>query len=328
MKVLLVTTWDTPCGIAEHSRALKAAVEAVDSGIEVVPYPEALAPEALFTAPPFDVLHLNYHAALHSRWTPLTVRRVREAGYPVVVTFHDTEVPNSVLCTTLVHEVDRMVVHEPCRDLPNEERVVYLRQGVPARRGYFLYGTGEGEFCFKQWPDQPVLGSVGFPFPWKNYPLLAEATAAAGWGLLLLAPGASADDVAAWRERNPAMLVVTDFVPAQTVVAYLGGCDATAFLYTCANTGTSGAIRQGIAARKPVIASVPEACRQFRDLHLDTLGHNAIRWITPSLDGLVTALSRVPIQRVDAGIVALAEQDSWVRAGRVYAGIYHSLVGK
>lgn len=323
MRVLLVTTWDTACGIAEHSRALKGAVEGADPAIRIYPDEAMLDPQ--YTRQQWgngwDLIHLNYHAALHSRWTPDVVRSFQaDPGVPVLITYHDTGVPNSDQCKALHTVADRFIIHEPATDLPG---AIYLRQGVPGPTWSWLQDQTPGELGAY---GRPILGTVGFPFPWKNYPLLAEATAAAGWGLLLLAPGATPNDVAAWRERNPAMLALTDFVPAQTVVAYLGGCDATAFMYTCANTGTSGAIRQGIAARKPVIAAA--GCRQFRDLHLDTLGRSAIRWVDPTLDGLVTALSRVPIQRVDAGIVALAEQDSWVRAGQTYAQIYRSLVGK
>ena len=36
------------------------------------------------------------------------------------------------------------------------------------------------------------------------------------------------------------------------MVAALSVCTATAFLYECHNSGTSGAIRLGIAALKPV----------------------------------------------------------------------------
>ncbi len=62
------------------------------------------------------------------------------------------------------------------------------------------------------------------------------------------------------------LLTVKGFVERRSVVAWLTACDATAFLYLNANTGTSGAIRMGIAARRPMLATDPDVCRQFRDL--------------------------------------------------------------
>jgi hypothetical protein len=110
------------------------------------------------------------------------------------------------------------------------------------------------------------------------------------------------------------------------VVRQLAVCDATAFVYNNCNTGTSGAIRQGIAARKPVIASTFPAGRQFRDLQSDPLASRVITWIEPGLDQLVKALSEVKIAPLDAGMVALAAQDSWTNVGKNYARLYRSLL--
>jgi hypothetical protein len=162
---------------------------------------------------------------------------------------------------------------------------------------------------------------VGFPFPWKNYELLAEATALAGWSLLLLAPGATPAQIARWRSLNPWTAGGSAFIPAHTVVSYLAGCDATAFLYMCANTGTSGAIRQGLAARKPVLAT--SGCRQFRDLELDDQCARALTWLSDlSVEGVVEALRQVPIVPIHPAVHALACQDSWVRVGERYAEIF------
>ncbi len=112
-------------------------------------------------------------------------------------------------------------------------------------------------------------------------------------------------------------------------MSHLTGCDATAFCYACANSGTSGAIRLGLAARKPLIAFA--GCRQFRDLSrfdwydppplpLD----DRIRWCY-GFDSLPQVLEQIPLQRVDPGIVAIAERDSWVRQGQKYAVIFQGL---
>lgn len=318
MRVLLVSSWDTACGIAEHSALLKTAVETADPTIEILPCAEALDPFTSYEIPPKnhqpwkpDILHLNYQAALHSRWTPNIIKTWRESKHTkVVVTYHDSGVPNADQCKAICAAADYFVVHEPYEDLPG--RGEYLRMGVsewmpPTRHDGWV----------KQWP---VLGTIGFPFPWKCYDELARVTAANGWALLLLAPTATDEEEARWRHLNPQTFVYKSFLDRRDVVSMLAGCDATAFTYVCHNTGQSGAILQGIAARKPVIAL--RTCRQFRSLWLDPLGGEVIRWCETFQD-VAAQLRRVPIQRVDPGIVALAEQESWTKVGQRYAEIFH-----
>lgn len=322
MKVLLVTSWRTACGIAEHSAMLKEAVEMADPQILIMPCPEMLDPRHASYTPmsPVDVLHLNYHAALHSRWTPDEIRRWQRVGISVVVTYHDSGVPNTEQCkaiaATLRPRKDAMVVHEPFDDLPLE-KVRYWRMGVPDWTGAYQF-----ENVIEK--RRPMLGSIGFPFPWKNYEVLAQVTAEAGWDLLLIAPGATPEQEALWKQLNPRTTVCPTFLPQQLAVSWLAGCDASAFLYVCHNAGQSGAILQGIAARKPVIALA--ACRQFRALFDDKLGRTAITWCE-SIEEVTFALEHfVRIERVSPQIVALAEQESWAKLGRRYAQLYRGLV--
>lgn len=314
MKITLVTTWDTACGIAEHSFYLKDALEQLGVAVEVEAdlHPAAVLATAL-VRDRGQWLILNYHAALHSQWTPDHVRLAQASGLKVLIIYHDSGVPNSDQCKDLYRAADAFVVHEPVGDLPG---AIFLRQGVPTLPNRHPYIPHR----FKAYDAQPVVGSIGFPFPWKNYDLLAEASALAGWALLLIAPGATPEQVAGWQARNPNTLVVTGFQERTEMLALLHYCDATAFLYTCVNTGTSGAIRQGIAARKPVLASHPDVCRQWRDLARDPVGNKAIRWLQDlSPAGVADALSAVPITRVDTRVVRLAAQDAWEHYGRACA---------
>lgn len=325
MRVLLVTTWGTACGIAEHSALLKEAVEGADREIEIIPSREALDPAGDWKLGdrPFDIIHLNYQAALHSRWTPRSIEAVRSHS-KVVVTYHDTGVPNSQQCLDILRAADAGVVHEACPDIIGDPelgpKVKYWRQGIPVPE------TFPFDHARRLYPHQPVVGSVGFPFPWKNYDLLAEASYAAGWGLVLIAPNATVEQVDRWKELNPWSYIESSFVHRMQVLEILTACDATAFLYANANTGTSAAIRQGIAARKPVLATVSAGCRQFRDLD-DSDVHQAITWLPKlDVDHIVEALSRLHIGRVDSLVVRLAHLDSWERNGQRYAQLYRSLV--
>lgn len=322
LRVRLVTPWQTACGIAEHSAMLKDAVEAADPAIALTPETE-LDPHRLEIAPG-TVLHLNYQAALHSRWTPAVIAARAAAGIPVVVTYHDTGVPNSDQCKGVIAAATAAVVHEPFDDLPADS-THYWRMGVPEYTKPYRRVLHDG--C-------PVLGTVGFPFPWKNYDALCEITAAAGWALLLVAPGATDEDVARWQALQPRLTVCQDFVPQPLLVAMLSGCDATAFLYTCANAGQSGALLLGIAACQPVIALA--SCRQFRALYEDRRGKDAILWVE-SLAQAETMLRRLDQQRTrydlppaalalpDLPTQRLAAQESWRPLGEKYAALYRAV---
>jgi hypothetical protein len=310
MKVLLVTTWDTACGIAEHSAQLKEAVEAADPSITVVPDAEALDPHRFPDLP--AVVHLNYQDALHSRWTPEIVARLTQA-VPVVVTYHDTGVPNSERCKAIVDACTVAVVHEPFDDLPTE-KTYYWRMGIPT------WHTPQSAYLHDA---RPVLGTIGFPFGWKCQSKLIETAAVSGWTSLVIAPNATVEQVQEWLAIDPEMSICTEFMPRHEAISLLSGCDATAFTYVTHNTGQSGAICLGIAARKPVIAL--QSCRQFRALLDDPIGQRAIYWCR-DFDHIQRTLQSIPIQRCDPGIVALAEQDSWEQLGRKYAALYRSLV--
>lgn len=319
MRVALVTTWGTACGIAEHSAYLKAAVEQADPTIEIVPILD-LHPRAIDHAPGIDVIWLNYHAALHSQWTPKAIRQQQAHGIKVGVTYHDTGVPNSDQASGICVVADAFVVHEPYDDLEGNGR--YWRMGIPDWHGVLQIERGP-----RSWnQDRPILGTVGFPFPWKNYDELARVTAAQGWALFLIAPTATEADIDRWHRLNPHSCFYTGFCPREQVVGWLAACDATAFCYTCANTGQSGAVCQGIAVRKPVIAFGPAICRQFRALYADMLGGFAIDWAESFAD-VGQLLRQCRIDRCDPGIVALAEQDSWTTLGVKYATLMRELVG-
>jgi hypothetical protein len=323
MNVLLVTSWGQPqCGIQAHSELLIDAVQQADPAIAITPSAAALDPDAPSPYPldHFDILHLNYHRALHSRWTAAVVRTVVEARHTlaaykaVVITFHDTfgEHPPDPLSQELCATADAFLVHEPCVGL---ERAIYWRMGVPRF-------SGDAGWRSADMYRRPTLGTIGFNFGWKNWPELARLTKQVGWGFLICTPAMRAEDEATLRAINPWLDVRRD-LPTREVIAVLHECDATAFTNVCGNSGQSAAILLGIAARKPVIAL--STCRQYRALFQDPLGSQTIGW-EETFPGVENRLKRLCLGHWDPGIVALAEQDSWAQLGAKYAALYRGLV--
>lgn len=337
MKILIVTSWHTHgCGIEEHSKLLIEYATRANPALRFIPgnvthHPEVI--RAMAAADAVDVVHLNYHAALHSQWTPAQIERLRnEVGVKVVVTYHDTGVPNSEQCKGVCAAADAAIVHEPADDLHGDIR--YWRMGVPERTSDGMhFGTAsrissqwpvDRGIEFLRYPGQPVLGSIGFPFPWKNFDLLLKVTRELGWACLLITPTASPEQLQTWRAINPDCYLNPHFLNQAQVLGLLAGCDATAFPYVTNNTGQSGAILQGIAARKPVIAF--ETCRQFRALRMDALGQVTINW-AETVDDLKREIRYVTPARIDPPTVALAEQESWVGLGMKYADLYQEVAG-
>lgn len=320
MNVLAVTPWGGACGIANYAASLLEAVQQADPAIVFEPRPEALDPVWVFdelARAAVGVIWLNYHRGLHSRWTPEAVQHLQAHGVKVLITFHDTygEREPDPLTRDLYTTAEAFVVHEPCVALP---RAHVIRQGVPDWQSPYRYDRSPQSWCGRR----PLLGTCGFNFPWKNFDRLAAVTAEAGWAYLVLSNNATDADAARWLATNPHSMIIQGVLSTAGMVGYLAGCDATAFPYECANSGTSGAIRLGLAARKPVLAFAH--CRQFRDLFGDADAAGAIRW---AMDwrGLGRSLRSLDLQRVDPGIVYLAERDAWTRQGQRYATLFRSL---
>lgn len=316
MKVLLATSWGQAfCGIQAHSESLIGSVKAVDPEIELFPSAEALDPNYV-NVPKwgFDAVHLNYHRALHSRWRPEEVQRMQAGGYKVVITWHDSfgELPPDQLSQDLCEAADAFIVHEPCIGL---EKAIYWRMGVPE------YDGGQG-FRTREHQRRPMLGTVGFDFGWKNYTEVAKLTAEISWGYVICCPEMSDDRFSELYALNP-WIDVRQGLSEIDLTRTLHECDATAFMFTCGNSGQSASILQGIAARKPVYALL--TCRQFRALWQDEIGVQAIRWVE-SFAELQGSLLIQHFPRLDPRIVQLAEQDSWRTLGQKYAALYRRLV--
>jgi hypothetical protein len=290
-----VTSPNDHCGIYEYGRLLQENV--IEHKIRII---EERNPEfkEIIIPPGIQIVHVNHHAALHANWIPDYIKLLQENDLKVVVTQHDTFEDFEIMLDRGFPDfrcADALIVHERVTGLVHCPNVYYFRQGVPAP-----------EPAIRP-PVRPCVGTIGFPFPWKRFSLLRAAAEEAGWHCLVL------DSEAKW-------------TPHRKAIQLLSGCDATAFLHNSGNSGTSGVIRMGIAARKPVIATPG---RQMKDLVLDDLARSAIWWVE-SKDEIVNALGHLKVKANlelwTSGIVDLAVQDSWVNLGEKYAGVYRRLV--
>lgn len=317
-EITLVSTFGEACGIAEMAAYWKEAIEPEGFKVEVV---TDLHPRTVLdrkTPPKLTVL--NYHAALLSQWHPEHIHEVQARGGRVLSIYHDSGVPNSDQCKGICEASDHFILHEPYDDLPPHG--TYLRQGIPDWQDPVYFDLLKQAQCRADlwWRDQPIVGTVGLSLGYRNIDLLCEAAALAGWGVLVIASKATNEEVGRWGSLNPAVAIVREFIPKEQVVSYLSGCSATAQLLVTNNNGTSGGVRQCLAARRPLVAL---RSRQTRDLESEA----AIHWIdNGSPQGVAEALESLPSGGVDHGIVRIAARDSWVNQAKVYARIARELL--
>lgn len=254
MRVLLVTSDKQHCGIKEYGEYLMQAMR--ERHPEVV---YTVAPQDLVTQPPlaaeekFDLVHLNHHAAIHAAWTPSQIAVMPES--PFLVTQHDTFETRAIMDERGLPDFSKVAVvvtHEPVAGY-GPRNVYEIRQGV--------LGKSPG-------PARAVrmmrIGTVGFDFPWKNFDTIAQIAGELGLAFMIVSPGMSEERMHELSDAYGGTRIFRDWLPAAEVVELLSGNFANLFLYTCGNSGTSGAIRMGLAARRPVLAY--KGCRQFRDL--------------------------------------------------------------
>lgn len=319
MRVLLVTSDQDHCGIREYGRLLMECTspETTDTYIEEFPHTH---PDSLFAfldcPRKYDVVHLNHHAALHSAWKPEHLAKLQELGYAVVVTQHDTFENFSTMQERGFPDfrgADVLVLHEEVLAF-HEKNVRVLRQGIPS-------------YALDSRAITPTLGLCGFDFPWKGFDAACRIAERAGWAVRLVSPNLTVERAAVLQEIADGHLeLFTGWRSAERVVQALSACWATAFLYSCGNSGTSGAIRLGVAAHRPVLAY--GACRQFRDLRGTWPGEWAISWVEDELQ------AEMELRRLESSytyhqarvlsVDYLAGVDSWSAQAHYYREAYRA----
>lgn len=342
-RVLFVTSPNEHCGIREYGEYLCKSLQRFPE-LEVV---QEYNPDAhSLGMPEVDIIHVSHQAALHSSWREEQVKEYQKYGYVVCVTQHDTFEKWSIMLErgmpNFLH-ANALVLHEPVEGLmegwkgeklvefhpgPRTENVEFYKDVEWKHENVYYFQQGvlpaadlsEYALEMRRWNNfVPTLGTVGFDFPWKNFDLGAKVTREAGWGYLVISPGMTEERKNALWAINPLTYVITAWWNAEEVVKNLSRCDATAFLYVTGNSGTSGAIRMGIAARKPLMAY---CSRQNRDLAMNP----AIDWIQGDeharellkeyAKGRVANLPRVE------KISALADRDSWDNLAERYRDMW------
>lgn len=254
MKVGLITSGNQECGIAEYGKNLMKHLPQVDWSVYLH---NNLWSESLKE----DIVVLNYEPGLFPEAAIFKAKQ-SEVKHRVLIlhTSHD-----GYWSSNFSARFEKIVVHEASRDIrEGHPKFVHIPMGIPEP-----LNPNEQEMCqaVKDYRGREI-GSVGFPFPWKGFPEVAEAAKILGSSCFLLMPEGPGIDaapiVAVCKSKNPEVHCCTDWCNERATLMVLGSCKVLVFAYHGGNYGISGAIRLGLATGLPIVAV---RNRQFRDLY-------------------------------------------------------------
>lgn len=300
MKVGLVTGWAERCGLTECSKNIIRNVPGVEFKVIEEPYDQAM----LDGTRDCDIVHIAYEFNV----VHISPEGIKALNKPVVMTYF-TSLPENNL-SALTDACDRIVVLEPTKD--TDSRFVYIPMAIP--EGYVA----------TQEPEN-LVGTIGFPFPWKKMPEIARAAQMAGMGYLGIMPSHPWMDTPncikqqiECRQVNQHAEVFTEWLSIEEVMKQLGRCKVVCFAHreNDQTWGISSSTRYGLATGRPIVMT---RFTMYRDLfpyedeiHFVDMGVNTEQLA----DALKTA--EVKPKRV-------LQDFSWKTAGEKYLDIYNEL---
>lgn len=249
MKVLIVTSGDERCGIAEYGKYL---IQYLPDVVKTSTATHTMGWEAVCNCAvgdAADIVVFNYEPGLFHWLTPAQVMHLRNIGKKTVLILHTSHEGDNR--SDLTRAFDRVVVHEQ-----TSEGFVHIPMGIP-----IIDVLEDQAFPYT------YLGSVGFPFPWKGFEKVAHAANILNFGCHIIAPESHHVNAIEFKNRikliNPQFRVDTEWFEDYYVVETLADNRVNVFAYEGGNYGISAAVRLGLASKRPLVLS---RCRQFRDL--------------------------------------------------------------
>lgn len=306
MKVALLTTWNERCGIAEYAKSLVTYAKNTEFSIfgrEIFENSNALLalPDQL-CGNGCCIIQINYEPGLWHILDADVCSKLRKNGMRLVMTLHTSNSGNNRNALTTVF--DRVIVHEQ-----TTEGFEHVPMGIP-------------EVNLDGIEVTKGIGTAGFPFPWKGFHQVAQAAKQLDMNCVVVAAKSDHFDTTVMeqfvKDAQPDTEYVKDWLPQEDVVRKLASCEVNVFAYDGANNGISGAVRMGLAARRPLVVT---RCRQFRDLFAY---EDEIEFIdSQSPKDIAAGIERV----LESGKCPkrVLEDMSWTKAAQRYEEIYTSL---
>lgn len=235
------------CGNAEYARDLSYYLQ---------PYYTVRMSPVWTDLIPFDVIIINWHPSV-VEFSAEFAQKLKERGKKLILVLQNSfeDVILDVRKDPILKSVDAVVSHEPMG-----EGIHFIPIGI------HVYGG------LPSVSDVMMIGTAGFPFPWKRFDVVAEIAKVLQVRCRMIAPtydGVNTDTLIQGIQGHLGSLaeIHRDWMSALDVVRLLAECRVNIFYYTSMSyedtLGQTGSARMGVSAGRPMIIS---RHRKFRTL--------------------------------------------------------------
>ena len=299
MRVGIVTTWGERCGLATYSKNITEALPDIDwrviaredwgNNFDGLP---PIADEC-------DLVHIMHHGGLMASMSPEIIK----ACGKTVVTRQCTGSEEVFSAATI------KTCHEP------RQGYRWVPHGIPTLDNYPLFEPR----------SIPQIGVCGIPFDGKGHKELIDIATVAKVGVRMVIPDSphTGSEIAGFynalcSERGIPCDIMTGWPSENKVSWFLATNDVNVFFYTRPANGTSGAVRLGLAAGRPVIVSNHS---QFSDL----IEYGCVT-VADSI-GMVANLVRSHSEGITSLVWPGPVLDEWSyeSTAEMYRGIYNEI---
>lgn len=300
MKVGIVTTWHERCGLAAYSENIVRCLPGIEWRVICREGWGPAFSNVPLVARECDLVHIMHQGGLMASMSP---EIVRDCGKTVIT--RQCSGPEEVFDAA---DVKTCHVRRPgYRWVPHGIHVV----GV----------------CREKAPGSPSIGCCGIPFDGKgHYELIQIAEMVGGVGVNMVVPDSPHTASVSMHykklcgQRGIPSTIFCGWPSEQGVSGILSRNDVNVFYYTRPANGTSGAVRMGLAARRPVIVSNHS---QFADI-IET-GYVTV---ASSLEDAAQTIRRYLDNEIDLEHPdPLLDMWSYEKTAQMYADIYKEVLG-
>lgn len=294
LRVLLVSSWNVRCGIAEYTKYLSASLSQLVLAADVLDFRSTDDYIGPICSSQYDVVHFQYDPSFVQSEIDFVLQlrtlRVHAPKLGVVITPHHFDLG---VYRSFGDIVDLFIVHKG----ENEQlpKVVSLVQGCPVFPEVPKI-VARQEFGIPE--DAHVVASFGFMLPWKRIPETVTAffsylqTDSKCYLQLLHSIHESESDYGAacelemWRlirERNLESQVyfTTQFLPIDVVNRRLQASDVGILCGNISTGSSSASAKAYVSARVPIVAS---DINHYRDLS------SGVVWVNPDPTSFVASV--------------------------------------
>lgn len=217
----------------------------------------------------------------------------------------------------------------PCHDFGNDLTVGHepMYCEPPPLFRCILHGIPEVE-DLPAVSAERMIGIAGFPFPWKGYETIAAEAKYFGVKCRMIAPRSDQMNTDGYLSGlqnylGPQADVYRQWVEKREVIRMLAECTATMFYFWGPgdDSGQSGSVRMGLAAKRPVITSTGRRCKTLFEYGDEIYICPTLAAVRQSLEEIFEGGPNVKFPK------RVLQDQGWSKTGEQYRTLVKELVG-